>query len=66
MCVLQDNEESKEYENLLKVVKQIKKFLLNKLPNLINIEEPYGQPNSYNQMLFKESFIIDELIEVID
>ena len=39
---------------------------MNKLENLINVDEPYGEPNFKNQSLFKEAFLIDELIEVID
>jgi hypothetical protein len=51
---------------LLNVLKRLKRFLLNKLPNLISVDDPYGVPNDRNQTLLKESFILDELTELMD
>ncbi|CDW76579.1 UNKNOWN [Stylonychia lemnae] len=61
-----DNPECQEYERILKVIIQLKRFVQNKLSGLINVDEPYGEPNLTNQNLYKESFIIDEIIEIVD
>lgn len=47
-------------------MKDLKKFLLNKLPGFINVDDAFGIPNTLNQNLFKESFILDELIDLMD
>ena len=44
----------------------MKKFLLNKLSDLINVDDDYGVPNKKNQDLFKESFLLEELMEVME
>ena len=58
-------EDSFEYQRLHTVLCQIKHFVKNKLADLLNIDEPYGKPNSANQEIIKESYLLEDLVELV-
>lgn len=44
----------------------MKKFLKNKLINIINVDDKYGVPNQRNQDMIRESFFLQEIVQLMD
>ena len=53
-----DNSESDEYYIIHHVLKDLKKFVMNKFDTILEFDQPFGQPLKKNQDLLKHSGVL--------